>query len=69
MIYKHLPQNLGLRRITFHKKLWPDGGITYILMCECINLLDHVTVACGFVEQLRARCCGYTALYKSAEKF
>ncbi|XP_076324177.1 uncharacterized protein LOC143232507 isoform X2 [Tachypleus tridentatus] len=69
LIYKRLPQRLGLRRITFHKKVCPDHGITYILLCECATLMERVTEACVFVDQLRARCCGYTALYRIVEPF
>uniref|UniRef100_T1JCK5 DUF7153 domain-containing protein n=1 Tax=Strigamia maritima TaxID=126957 RepID=T1JCK5_STRMM len=69
MTYKYLPKMLGLKRITFHKKLWPNGGITYVLLCECSSLMDYVTEGCGFVEQLRARCCGYTGLYRIIDHF
>ncbi|GAB6027550.1 hypothetical protein CHUAL_001794 [Chamberlinius hualienensis] len=69
VIYKNLPNCLGMRKITFHKKLWPDGGITYVLICECTEMMDYVTIACGFVEHLRARCCGYTGIYKNVENF
>lgn len=68
-IYKRLPKHLGLRRMAFHKKIYPDIGITYVLMCECTSLMDYVTEACCFVDQLRARCCGYTALYRVADFF
>lgn len=68
-VYKCLPKHLGLRRLTFHKKLFPDGGITYVLMCECSALVEHVTEALVFVDHLRARCCGYTALYRPVDVF
>ncbi|XP_076363760.1 uncharacterized protein LOC143253570 isoform X1 [Tachypleus tridentatus] len=66
---KKLPGNLGLRRITFHKTKQPHQGITYVLLCECGELMDYVTEACVYVDQLRARCCGYTAFFKVVEKF
>ncbi|XP_055930163.1 uncharacterized protein LOC129960640 [Argiope bruennichi] len=68
-VYTSLPKHLGLRRLTFHKKLFPDGGITYVLMCECSALVEHVTEALVFVDHLRARCCGYTALYRPVDAF
>ncbi|XP_015913494.1 uncharacterized protein [Parasteatoda tepidariorum] len=68
-VYKCLPKHLGLRRLTFHKKLFPDNGITYVLMCECSALVEHVTEALVFVDHLRARCCGYTALYRPVDVF
>ncbi|XP_076357057.1 uncharacterized protein LOC143250437 isoform X2 [Tachypleus tridentatus] len=69
LIYKRLPRRLGLRRITFHKKICPERGITYVLLCECAALMERVTEACVFVDQLRARCCGYTALYRVVDIF
>lgn len=69
-IYRRLPPHLGLRRITFHKKICPqDHGITYVLLCECPTLMDYVPEACVLVDQLRARCCGYTALYRVVDAF
>lgn len=69
-IYRRLPPHLGLRRITFHKKICPaDHGITYVLLCECPSLMDYVPEACVLVDQLRARCCGYTALYRVVDAF
>ncbi|XP_049511795.1 LOW QUALITY PROTEIN: uncharacterized protein LOC119463948 [Dermacentor silvarum] len=69
-IYRRLPPHLGLRRITFHKKICPqDHGITYVLLCECPTLMDYVSEACVLVDQLRARCCGYTALYRVVDSF
>lgn len=69
-IYRRLPPHLGLRRITFHKKICPqDHGITYVLLCECPTLMDYVPEACVLVDQLRARCCGYTALYRVVDSF
>ncbi|XP_013782209.1 uncharacterized protein LOC106466469 [Limulus polyphemus] len=68
-LYKSLPKNLGLRRITFHKRRIPDRGITYVLLCECADLMSYVTEACVYVDQLRARCCGYIAFFRVVEVF
>ncbi|XP_076337152.1 uncharacterized protein LOC143239680 isoform X2 [Tachypleus tridentatus] len=68
-LYKNLPENLGFRRITFHKKRIPDRGITYVLLCECAELMNYVTEACMYVDQLRARCCGYIAFFRVVEMF
>ncbi|XP_013785322.1 uncharacterized protein LOC106469376 [Limulus polyphemus] len=68
-LYKNLPENLGFRRITFHKKRIPDRGITYVLLCECAELMNYVTEACVYVDQLRARCCGYIAFFRVVEMF
>ncbi|KAL3193351.1 hypothetical protein MRX96_017583 [Rhipicephalus microplus] len=46
-----------------------DHGITYVLLCECPTLMDYVPEACVLVDQLRARCCGYTALYRVVDSF
>lgn len=38
--------------------------ITYVLLCECFSLKESLlTSACSVIDQLRARCCGYSALY------
>ncbi|XP_054156716.1 uncharacterized protein LOC128955101 [Oppia nitens] len=39
-------------------------GFTYVLLCECFNLkVNTVASVCTTIDQLRARCCGYSALY------
>jgi hypothetical protein len=38
--------------------------ISYVLMCECLSLSEPIlTSVCAVIDQLRARCCGYSALY------
>lgn len=38
--------------------------ISYVLMCECLSLSESIlTSVCAVIDQLRARCCGYSALY------
>lgn len=69
LIYHRLPRHLGLTRITLHKKVFPERGINYVMVCECATLLDNVTEACVFVDHLRARCCGHTALYRIVDVF
>ncbi|XP_023241487.1 uncharacterized protein LOC111639776 [Centruroides sculpturatus] len=69
LIYHRLPRHLGLTRITLHKKVFPERGINYVMVCECATLLDYVTEACVFVDHLRARCCGHTALYRIVDVF
>lgn len=39
-------------------------GFTYVLLCECYNLKEtYIASVCTTIDQLRARCCGYSALY------
>ncbi|XP_075585932.1 uncharacterized protein LOC124490334 [Dermatophagoides farinae] len=39
-------------------------GFTYVLLCECFNLKEsYIASVCTTIDQLRARCCGYSALY------
>lgn len=38
--------------------------ISYVLLCECLSLKQSIlTSVCAVIDQLRARCCGYSALY------
>lgn len=38
--------------------------ISYVLLCECLSLSEPIlTSVCAVIDQLRARCCGYSALY------
>lgn len=38
--------------------------ISYVLLCECVSLSESIlTSVCAVIDQLRARCCGYSALY------
>ena len=79
ILYKYLPMCVGLRRLIFLKrcpdmyredmvqnKIKPTifTGFTYVLLCECFNLKDaYIASVCTTIDQLRARCCGYSALY------
>lgn len=70
---------VGLRRLVFLKrcpdmyredmvqgKVKPTifNGFTYVLLCECFNLKAEIIASvCTTIDQLRARCCGYSALY------
>ena len=79
ILYKYLPMCVGLRRLIFLKrcpdmyredmvqsKVKPTifTGFTYVLLCECFNLKDaYIASVCTTIDQLRARCCGYSALY------
>ncbi|RWS03000.1 hypothetical protein B4U79_08501 [Dinothrombium tinctorium] len=77
-LYKFLPTIIGLRRLIFYKrhdlhllKLLDSSQVdneipifTYVLICECFNLREsYLPSACSVIDQLRARCCGYSALY------
>ena len=44
MLYKNLPKNVGLRRITLHKSMTESSGhhVTYLLMVECANFMEHI---------------------------
>ena len=79
ILYKYLPMCVGLRRLIFLKrcpdmyredmvqsKVKPTifTGFTYVLLCECFNLKEtYIASVCTTIDQLRARCCGYSALY------
>uniref|UniRef100_A0A8D9DVV3 DUF7153 domain-containing protein n=2 Tax=Cacopsylla melanoneura TaxID=428564 RepID=A0A8D9DVV3_9HEMI len=66
MLYRYLPKSAGLRRITLHKSL-SGGDKIYLLLCECAYLLDDLSAAAKLLPALRARLCGYTALYRVAD--
>ncbi|RWS24849.1 hypothetical protein B4U80_08566 [Leptotrombidium deliense] len=78
ILYKYLPTAIGLRRLIFFKRhdlhllkllgrSQLDNEIpifTYVLITECFNLREsYLPTACSVIDQLRARCCGYSALY------
>ena len=79
VLYKYLPMCVGLRRLIFLKrcpdmyredmvqsKIKPTifTGFTYVLLGECYNLRGpYIASVCTTIDQLRARCCGYSALY------
>ena len=62
-IATRIPPQLQLQRLTLHKRSSHTGNFMYILMCELSEALAHLPVALEFVETIRARQCGYTALY------
>ena len=62
-IATRIPPQLKLQRLTLHKRGSRKGNFMYILMCELSEALAHLPVALEFVETIRARQCGYTALY------
>ncbi|XP_018565505.1 uncharacterized protein LOC108906670 isoform X1 [Anoplophora glabripennis] len=69
MIYRYLPTAAGLRRISLHKSLSPKGDKMYILLCECANLLNDITVCALILPALRARLTGYTGIFRPLQTF
>ena len=70
MLYKNLPKTVGLRRITIHKSSsTPGGGVTYLLLVECTQFMDHIGEAANLLPILRARICGYTGIYRVTNSF
>lgn len=69
MIYRYLPASAGLKKISLHKSLSPKGDKMYLLLCECANLLNDVTVCALLLPALRARLTGYTGLYRPIQTF
>lgn len=69
MIYRYLPMRAGLKKITLHKSLSPRGDKMYILLCECSNLLNDITVCALLLPALRARLTGYTGIFKPIQTF
>ena len=77
MLYKNLPQSVELRRITLHKSSTNVStasisseaaeAVTYVLLVECSNFLDHIGEAANLLPILRARICGYTGIFKVAD--
>ncbi|PRD30353.1 UNVERIFIED_CONTAM: hypothetical protein NCL1_26663 [Trichonephila clavipes] len=63
-LYRNAPDYLGLKRISVHKSVLPTKVINYCLLCEFSNILDHLTDACVVIDHLRARCCGFTGIYR-----
>ena len=41
MLYKNLPRNVGLRRLTLHKSA-TGPNVNYILLVECSHFLDNI---------------------------
>lgn len=48
MLYKNLPRNVGLRRLTLHKSA-TGPNVNYILLVECSHFLDNI-------NQVERRC-------------
>ncbi len=63
LLFYRVPQKLGLQRLTLNKKTSKSGQFTYILMCELSEALAHLPDALDFVQVMRDRQCGFTALY------
>lgn len=47
MLYKNLPRNVGLKRLTLHKSA-TGPNVNYILLVECSHFLDNINqVVCA----------------------
>ena len=46
MLYKNLPRNVGLRRLTLHKSA-TGPNVNYILLVECSHFLDNINQVDG----------------------
>jgi len=68
MLYKNLPRNVGLRRLTLHKSA-TGPNVNYILLVECSHFLDNINQAANLLPVLRARICGYTGIFRIVESF
>ncbi len=64
MLYKNLPKSVSLRRITLHKSCSPGPEVTYLLLVECAQFLEHIGEAANLLPVLRGRICGYTGIYR-----
>lgn len=69
-IYKNMPKNMGLKRLSFHKsaieKVRGKYGFNYALVAECSNVLSSesvLTPALRYIDELKARKCGDMGLY------
>ena len=75
MLYKNLPRAVGLRRITLHKSrlITPSASgrneVTYILLVECTQFMEHIGEAANLLPTLRGRICGYTGIYRVCNAF
>ena len=49
MLYKNLPRNVGLRRLTLHKSA-TGPNVNYILLVECSHFLDNINQVRLFSE-------------------
>ena len=46
MLYKNLPRNVGLKRLTLHKSA-TGPNVNYILLVECSHFLDNINQVRG----------------------
>lgn len=70
MLYRYLPRTAGLRRITLHKSIESArGDKTYLLVCECADLLKNLDDVAIILVSLKSRLLGYTGLYKPIQTF
>ncbi|CAB4067016.1 unnamed protein product [Lepeophtheirus salmonis] len=53
MLYKNLPKDVGLRRITLHKSITCPQEVVYILLVECTHFLDHIGETANLLPILR----------------
>lgn len=59
MLYKNLPRNVGLRRLTLHKSA-TGPNVNYILLVECSHFLDNINqVQIFFSVPTDIFMCGY----------
>ncbi|KAG8177140.1 hypothetical protein JTE90_015588 [Oedothorax gibbosus] len=64
-LYRTIPDYMGLKKISVHKSVVPTTQtINYCVICELTNVMDHLTDACVVIDHLRARCCGFTGIYR-----
>ena len=50
MLYKNLPRNVGLKRLTLHKSA-TGPNVNYILLVECSHFLDNINqVSSALIE-------------------
>merc|ERR1719234_650412 len=68
MLYKNLPRNVGLKRLTLHKSA-TGPNVNYILLVECSHFLDNINQAANLLPVLRASICGYTGIFRIVESF
>jgi hypothetical protein len=70
MLYKNLPKAVGLRRLTLHKSAsTTTEEVTYLLLVECTQFMDHIGEAANLLPILRGRICGYTGIFRVCSSF
>ena len=62
-IVANVPDDLKLQRVTLHKQVKSGGTFSYVLVCELNEGLSDIWRTKGFVDRIRSRECGFTALY------